>query len=91
MGLVNTVVPLDQLEAEGVKWAREILRLSPIALRMIKTSFNAELDGMTGITELAHNANMLFYMVDEAKHGRDAFLEKRQPEFADPKKFPRRG
>ncbi len=91
MGLVNTVVPLDQLEAEGVKWAREILRLSPIALRMIKTSFNAELDGMVGITELAHNANMLFYMVDEAKHGRDAFLEKRQPEFADPKKFPRRG
>ena len=91
MGLVNTVVPLDQLETEGVKWAREILRLSPIALRMIKTSFNAELDGMVGITELAHNANMLFYMVDEAKHGRDAFLEKRQPEFADPKKFPRRG
>ncbi|MCC6387755.1 MAG: 1,4-dihydroxy-2-naphthoyl-CoA synthase [Dehalococcoidia bacterium] len=91
MGLVNTVVPLDQLEAEGVKWAREILQLSPIALRMIKTSFNAELDGMSGLTELAHNANMLFYMVDEAKHGRDAFLEKRQPEFADPKKFPRRG
>ena len=91
MGLVNTVVPNDQLEAEGVKWAKEILNLSPIALRMIKSSFNAEMDGMVGITELAHNANMLYYMVDEAKHGRDAFLEKRQPEYADPTKFPRKG
>ncbi|MGD9933381.1 MAG: 1,4-dihydroxy-2-naphthoyl-CoA synthase [Dehalococcoidia bacterium] len=91
MGLVNAVVPLDQLEAEGVKWAKEIMRNSPIAIRMLKTSFNAELDGMAGITELAHNANMLFYMVDEGKEGRNAFLEKREPAYSDTKKFPRLG
>ncbi|MBI2765770.1 MAG: 1,4-dihydroxy-2-naphthoyl-CoA synthase [Chloroflexi bacterium] len=91
MGLVNTVVPLDQLEAEGVKWAREILRNSPIAIRMLKSSFNAELDGMSGLTEFAHNANMLFYMTAEGDEGRNAFLEKRQPQYSDLKKFPRRG
>lgn len=91
MGLVNAVVPIEKLEAEGVAWAREILAKSPIAIRMLKSSFNAELDGMSGITQLAHNANMLYYMVDEAKHGRDAFLQKREPEFSDPKQFPRKG
>ncbi len=91
MGLVNAVVPLDQLEAEGVQWAREILKKSPIAIRMLKSSFNAEMDGMAGITQLAHNANMLYYMVDEAKHGRDSFLNKTEPQFADPKQFPRNG
>ncbi len=91
MGLVNAVVPLDDLEEEGVKWAREILRNSPIAIRMLKTSFNAEMDGMAGLTELAHNANMLFYMVEEGKEGRNAFLEKREPEYSDTKKFPRLG
>jgi len=90
MGLVNTVVPLAQLEDEGVKWAREILRNSPIAIRMLKSSFNAELDGMTGITELSHNATMLFYMSDEGKEGRDAFLQKREPAYSDFAKFPRR-
>ena len=91
MGLVNAVVPIENLEAEGVAWAREILAKSPIAIRMLKSSFNAELDGMSGITQLAHNANMLYYMVDEAKPGRDAFLQKREPEFSDPKQFPRNG
>lgn len=90
MGLVNAVVPLDQLEAEGVKWAKEILAQSPIAIRMLKSSFNAELDGMTGITELSHNATMLFYMTDEGKEGRDAFLEKRKPRYSDFDLFPRR-
>lgn len=91
MGLVNKVVPLDQLEAEGVQWGREILQKSPVALRMLKTSFNAELDGMSGLTELSHNATMLYYMTDEAKEGKQAFLEKRAPEYSDTKKFPRRG
>ena len=90
MGLVNAVVPLEKLEEEGVKWAREILAQSPIALRMLKSSFNAELDGMTGITELSHNATMLFYMTDEGKEGRDAFLEKRKPRYDDFELFPRR-
>ena len=90
MGLVNAVVPLDQLEAEGVKWAKEMLAQSPLALRMLKSSFNAELDGMTGITELSHNATMLFYMTDEGKEGRDAFLEKRKPRYSDFDLFPRR-
>lgn len=91
MGLVNTVVPLEELEAEGIRWAREILKKSPIAIRMLKSSFNAELDGMVGLTELAHNANMLYYMVDEAKEGRDAFLEKREPAYSDTKRYPRIG
>lgn len=89
MGLVNKVVPADQLEAEGVQWAKEILNHSPIALRMLKSSFNAEMDGLAGLTELAHNANMLFYMTDEAKEGRDAFLEKRPSPYRDPEAYPR--
>jgi naphthoate synthase len=89
MGLINKVVPLAQLEDEGVAWAREMLKHSPIALRLLKASFNAELDGMSGITELAHNATMLFYMSEEGKEGRDAFLEKRPPKYNDLKQFPR--
>ncbi len=87
MGLVNTVVPVDELEEETVKWCREMLALSPMALRMLKSSFNAALDGQAGVQELAGNATLLFYMTEEAKEGRDAFKEKRKPDFA---KFPRR-
>ncbi len=90
MGLVNAVVPLSRLEDEGVAWGREMLRHSPLALRLMKSSFNAELDGLAGITELAHNATMLFYMSDEGKEGRNAFIEKREPSYADMDKFPRR-
>jgi naphthoate synthase len=81
MGLVNTVVPLDDLETEGVAWAREILTKSPLAIRMLKSSFNAELDGQTGIQELAGNSTMLFYMTEEGQEGRNAYLEKRDPDF----------
>ena len=91
MGLINKVVPLDQLENEGVTWAKEMLKHSPMALRLLKSSFNAELDGMAGITELSHNATMLYYMSDEGKEGRDAFLEKRAPKYADLNEYPRRG
>jgi naphthoate synthase len=87
MGLVNTVVPLDQLEQETVKWCREMLALSPFALRMLKASFNADEDGLAGIQQLAHDANLLFYMSEEAQEGRNAYLEKRKPDFS---KFPRR-
>jgi naphthoate synthase len=87
MGLVNAVVPLDQLEDETVKWCREMLALSPFALRMLKASFNADEDGLTGIQQLAHDANLLFYMSEEAQEGRNAYLEKRAPDFS---KFPRR-
>jgi naphthoate synthase len=87
MGLVNTVVPLDQLEEETVKWCREMLAMSPFALRMLKASFNADEDGLAGIQQLAHDANLLFYMSEEAQEGRNAYLEKRKPDFS---KFPRR-
>jgi naphthoate synthase len=87
MGLINTVVPLDRLEEETVGWCREMLALSPFALRMLKASFNADEDGMAGIQWLAHDANLLFYMSEEAQEGRDAYLEKRRPDYA---KFPRR-
>ncbi|HET9074446.1 MAG TPA: 1,4-dihydroxy-2-naphthoyl-CoA synthase [Solirubrobacteraceae bacterium] len=87
MGLVNTVVPLAELEAETVRWCREMLALSPFALRMLKASFNADQDGLAGIQQLAHDANLLFYMSEEAAEGRQAFLEKRKPDFA---KFPHR-
>jgi naphthoate synthase len=86
MGLVNTVVPLDRLEAETVAWCREMLALSPLALRCLKAGFNAETDGLAGVQELAGNATLLFYMSEEAKEGRDAFLEKRAPDF---ERFPR--
>jgi naphthoate synthase len=87
MGLVNTVVPLERLEQETVQWCREMLALSPFALRMLKASFNADEDGMAGIQQLAHDANLLFYMSEEAQEGRDAYLQKRPADFS---KFPRR-
>ena len=87
MGLVNTVVPLEQLERETVAWCREMLAMSPFALRMLKASFNADEDGLAGIQQLAHDANLLFYMSEEAQEGRNAYLEKRKPDFT---KFPRR-
>ncbi len=86
MGLVNTVVPLADLETETVKWCREMLALSPLALRMLKCSFNAELDGQAGLQELAGNATMLYYMTEEGQEGKNAYLEKRAPDFS---KFPR--
>ena len=82
MGLVNEVVPLAKLEETGVGWAREILRNSPIAIRCLKAAFNADCDGQAGIQELAGNATMLFYMTEEAQEGRDAFVEKREPDFS---------
>ena len=87
MGLVNTVVPLEQLEAETVGWCREMLQLSPFALRLLKASFNAAEDGLAGIQQLAHDANLLFYGSEEAQEGRDAYREKRRPDFG---KFPKR-
>ncbi len=86
MGLVNTVVPLAELEAETVRWCREILTHSPMALRCLKAAFNADTDGLAGIQELAGNATLLYYMTDEAQEGKHAFLEKRTPDFA---RFPR--
>jgi naphthoate synthase len=86
MGLVNKVVPLEQLEDEYVQWAEEMMLLSPLALRMIKAGLNAELDGQAGIQELAGDATMLYYLTDEAQEGKNAFLEKRKPDF---KKFPK--
>jgi naphthoate synthase len=87
MGLINAVVPLDQLEDETVSWCREMLVMSPFALRLLKASFNADEDGLAGIQQLAHDANLLFYMSEEAQEGRNAYLEKRKPDFS---KFPRR-
>jgi naphthoate synthase len=87
MGLVNTVVPLEKLEEETVQWCREMLALSPFALRLLKASFNAAEDGLAGIQQLAHDANLLFYASDEAREGRGAYKEKRQPDFS---RFPRR-
>ncbi len=82
MGLVNTVVPLEQLEAETVQWCTEMLRLSPTALRLLKAGFNADTDGLSGIQELAGNATALFYMTAEGQEGRNAFNEKRPPDFS---------
>ncbi|HEX2984673.1 MAG TPA: 1,4-dihydroxy-2-naphthoyl-CoA synthase [Ignavibacteriales bacterium] len=86
MGLVNKVVPVDMLEDEGVQWAKEILEKSPLSIRLLKSAFNAELDGQQGIQELAGNATLLYYMSEEAQEGKKAYLEKRKPDF---KKFPR--
>ncbi len=86
MGLVNTVVPYDKLEEETVQWCREILANSPTAIRCLKAAMNADCDGQAGLQELAGNATMLFYMSEEAQEGRDAFKEKRKPDFS---KFPR--
>ena len=88
MGLVNKVVPLDKLEETYVEWANKILKKSPLAIRMLKCSFNAELDGQAGIQELAGNATLLYYLSDEAKEGKNAFLEKREPDFSKFPKFP---
>ena len=88
MGLVNTVVPYEKLEEETIQWCREILTKSPIAIRCLKAALNADCDGQTGLQELAGNATMLFYMTEEGQEGRNAFVEKRPPEFT---KFPRRG
>jgi naphthoate synthase len=87
MGLVNAVVPLEELEGETVRWCREMLALSPFALRLLKASFNAAEDGLAGIQQLAHDANLLFYMSEEAQEGRDAYKEGRGPDFG---KFPKR-
>src|SRR5713101_2062708 len=86
MGLVNTVVPLADLGEETIRWAREILEKSPMALRFLKAAFNADTDGLAGIQELAGNATMLYYMTEEGQEGRNAFLEKRKPDFS---RFPR--
>ena len=82
MGLVNTVVPLAQLEEETIQWCREMLRMSPIALRCLKAAMNADCDGQSGLQELAGNATMLFYMSEEGQEGRNAYLEKRPPDFS---------
>ena len=87
MGLVNKVVPLDQLEDETVEWCKIILQRSPMALRMIKRGLNAELDGQEGIMEFAGDATLMYYMMDESQEGKEAFLEKRKPDF--PSKFPK--
>ena len=87
MGLVNTVVPLERLQDETVQWCNEMLALSPFALRLLKASFNAAEDGLTGIQQLAHDTNLLFYGSEEAQEGRDAYKQKRKPDFS---RFPRR-
>ncbi len=87
MGLVNTVVPLAELERETVAWCREMTQLSPLSLRLLKSSFNAEEDGLTGLQQLSHDATLLFYMTEEGKEGRDAYQQGRRPDFS---KYPRR-
>jgi naphthoate synthase len=87
MGLVNTVVPIDELEAETVRWCREMLELSPFSLRLLKASFHAAEDGLSGIQQLAHDTNLLFYASEEAREGREAYKAKRKPDFSQ---FPRR-
>jgi naphthoate synthase len=87
MGLVNTVVALERLEEETVGWCREMLALSPFALRLLKASFNAAEDGLAGVQQLAHDTNLLFYASEEAREGREAYKEKRAPDFS---RFPRR-
>jgi naphthoate synthase len=86
MGLVNAVVPLERLEEETVQWCREILEKSPLAIRMLKAALNADCDGQAGLQVLAGDATLLYYLTDEAKEGRNAFVEKRRPDFS---KFPR--
>jgi naphthoate synthase len=81
MGLINCVVPIEQLEAEGIHWAQEILEKSPIAIRCLKSAFNADCDGQAGLQELAGNATLLYYMTEEGVEGKQAFLEKRNPDF----------
>lgn len=88
MGLVNKVVPLDKLEETTVEWAKKIMAKSPLAIRMLKSSFNAELDGQAGIQELAGNATLLYYLSEEAKEGKNAFIEKRTPDWSKYPQFP---
>src|SRR4051812_34606076 len=88
MGLVNKVVPLEMLEETYVGWAKKVIQKSPMAIRMLKSSFNAELDGQAGIQELAGNATLLYYLSEEAKEGKNAFLEKRDPDWSKYPKFP---
>jgi naphthoate synthase len=88
MGLVNKVVPLEMLEETYVSWARKVIEKSPLAIRMLKASFNAELDGQAGIQELAGNATLLYYLSEEAKEGKNAFLEKRNPDWSKFPQFP---
>ncbi len=88
MGMVNTVVPLDQLEDEVVDWCKTIMQRSPLAIRMIKRGLNAELDGQTGIMEFAGDATLMYYLMEEAQEGKNAFLEKRDPDFQKYPKFP---
>lgn len=88
MGLVNKVVPFDQLEDEVVDWCKTMMQRSPLALRMVKLALNAELDGQAGLQELAGNATLLYYLTEEAQEGKKAFLEKRQPDFQQFPKFP---
>jgi naphthoate synthase len=88
MGLVNAVVPLDRLEEETVQWCREMLEKSPLALRFIKAAFNASEDGLAGLQQFAGDATLLYYLTDEAKEGKNAFLEKRKPDFSDFPRFP---
>lgn len=88
MGLVNTVVPLERLHDEAVTWAREILEKSPTAIRFLKAAFNADTDGQAGLQQLAGDATLLYYLTEEAKEGRDAFLEKRKPDWSRFPRFP---
>ena len=88
MGLVNAVVPVDSLEEETVAWAREILDKSPLAIRFLKAAFNADTDGLAGLQQLAGDATLLYYLTEEEKEGRDAFIEKRKPDFSRFPKFP---
>ncbi|REJ37498.1 MAG: 1,4-dihydroxy-2-naphthoyl-CoA synthase [Bacillota bacterium] len=88
MGLVNAVVPLDKLEETTVQWAREILKKSPTAIRFLKAAFNADTDGLAGLQQLAGDATLLFYLTDESKEGKNAFLEKREPDFSKSPRFP---
>jgi naphthoate synthase len=90
MGLVNKVVPTAELEREAAAWCREMNALSPLSLRLLKSSFNADEDGVTGIQQLSHDATLLFYMSEEGQEGRNAFQEGRDPEYSDFEKFPRR-
>ena len=88
MGMVNKVVPLESLEDETVEWCNIILQRSPMAVRMIKRGLNAELDGQSGIMEMAGDATLMFYLMEEAQEGKNAFLEKRDPDFSKYPKFP---
>ena len=88
MGLVNAVVPLAELEDEAVRWAKEILEKSPMALRVLKAAFNADTDGLAGLQELAGDATLLYYLSAEAQEGRDAYLQKRKPNFAKFTRYP---